>query len=568
MSATGACASPQAEAEAEAEADDPEFRSMTFVVNTLDDLARPLGDTQCVCKTAMPGVCSLRAAVQTANMCGDDNDEIILAVSGTYTLTLGGATDDDDASGDLDIFAGVQIRAGLPPILPPVSAVIDAQNLDRVFDIHPETAHVSFQGFKIIRGHLDPSAHPVGDANGGCIRVRSSTLNMNSIIVGGDDLDGCVGHHGGGLYAQDATVTINRSMLYGNHATSWSNGQGGVIDGYGGSICTLDTELTVNGTEMLQSVASAGGGGVAIFSDWALASFTDVSIALNGAHKGGAGGYMAAPFTMVDSDVSHNLMIDASAFGGGLLVGASPSGTVSVVEGTEIQENRAAHGGGIALFGLLDVVDSDVSYNLALGDTDPAEGGGIWQSSEGVLELDRASVHSNESAYGAGLFIGNLVNATNSTIAGNVAGADGGGLFGAKESKSHLLHCTVRDNTASSGAGGGMWIDATASASLDRSAMFENPHAAGPDECSGPVTTPTVIVGDPGSCVAPAASVIPGTLGAWGPLAYAGNTTAAFELLPLNSALSAAAPCGVAQDQWGQLRDENCDIGAYENPAH
>ncbi len=560
MAAGSACAAPQDEA------GDPSFRSTTIPVNEVADLPRLPTADPCVCETSIPGQCSLRAAIQTANLC-PGADDIVLMVSGTYSLSQVLTTDDDDAQGDLDIFESVSISAAVPPLAAAVSATIDGAHWDRIFDIHPEAGLVTLSGIKVMRGKIDPSAYPVGDAHGGCIRVRSSELQMYGVIVGGDGLEGCAGHHGGGLYAEDASVAIHGGIVAHNEAKPWIAGLT-TINGLGGAVHALHTDLTIEETQVLSNRASGGGGGVAAISSESFTSFTSVLIDGNDTYLAGGGGYMVAPFSMVDSVVSNNSIIEGDGWGGGLYVGASETGVASVVRGTEVFENTASRGGGLAVEGVLDVVDSAIRDNTASGGNDPSQGGGLWVSKEGLTSLERSSVNNNTADDGAGVFTDAVVRATNSTIANNEANIDGGGLYGGAGSSSKLLHCTIRGNFANSGGGGGAWVDPAGAASLDRSAMFGNTETAGPSQCTGPVDTPTVAVGDPSSCVSPAASVIEGTLNGWGSLVYGGNSTATFAITPPNSALSAAAPCGVAQDQWGQPREEECDIGAYENQSN
>ena len=54
------------------------------------------------------GLCTLRAAIQEANMLvGDD---VILVPSGIYTITIAGNNEDNAATGDLDIKSDITIQ--------------------------------------------------------------------------------------------------------------------------------------------------------------------------------------------------------------------------------------------------------------------------------------------------------------------------------------------------------------------------------------------------------------------------------------------------------------------------
>ncbi len=560
MTATGACASP------EAEPDDLEFRATELHVNTLLDLPRIAAASPCTCATLTPGVCSLRAAVQTANVCTMDT-KIVLTVSGTYLLGPGPAVDDDDEFGDLDIFQSTTIMAGAAPDWPPVSATVNAGNQYRVFDIHPESGPVTLAGFKVVRGKIDPSPFPVGDANGGCIRARSSEVIMHNMIVGGEPGEGCSGHYGGGVYAEESSVTMESTILADNAALAWANGLS-TIDGLGGGLFTIDTELNMTDSQALENSATGGGGGVAIFSAATAASFSDIVLDGNETFKAGGGGFMAAPFTIVDSLITNNSVIDGPGQGGGgLYVSSSDSGTTSTVHGSSISGNLAQHGGGISVAGSLEVFGSNINSNVAAGGQLAPRGGGIFGGAEGSIALERSTVVGNKAEQGGGVYVSHQLEATNSTLSRNEATTDGGGLYAGEGSAFNLLHCTLRDNSAAN-AGGGAWVDAGSLAQLDRSAMYGNSQSAGPPECTGPLTTPTVAVSDLASCVTPVASVISGAFGGWGPLTNNGNFTSTYTIGPPNSALSTAIPCGVAEDQWGQPRDSPCDIGAYENQTN
>ena len=96
----------------------------TFKVNTtLDTVAVDL-------KTGKDatGHISLRSAIQAAN--AKSNSDTIIVPAGTFTLTIPGANEDADATGDLDINGSVTIKGKNAS-----STIIDGNNLDRVFQV-------------------------------------------------------------------------------------------------------------------------------------------------------------------------------------------------------------------------------------------------------------------------------------------------------------------------------------------------------------------------------------------------------------------------------------------------
>ena len=537
----------------------PEFRSTTIPVNTLLDLPRTPGAPPCECETSMADMCSLRAAVETANEC-EGHDVIELRVSGTYNVGNGSPNNDDAASGDLDITDSVRISAQTNP---PVGATIDGAHNDRVFDIHAEAEFVMLTGLKVMRGELAPSSFPLGASHGGCIRTSEAALHLHNVVVGGDTDEGCLGHQGGGLYAEHTTLTISKSKFGDNKADAWSNGTI-VVDGFGGGIHAFDTEVFVESSHVLSNVAIGRGGGIAIFDGPSapLARLFDVTIDGNHSDSSGGGGYVDAELEMRDSVVSNNFVIDASSDGGG---GLHLAGS-SYVATTAIFQNVAPRGGGIVLDDKLDLVESDVHTNTAISSAIDAVGGGIHSSANSLLILERSSVHTNAAEDGAGLAIGGTLRGTNSTIALNEATFDGGGVHTGKKAATDLLHCTVRQNSALMGRGGGLYTHDKGSAALNNTIVADNASFAGPPECDGPATTSTVVVSDPASCITPAEQIIATSPTGWSSLGYSGNATAAFTITSPNSALSAVSPCAVGHDQWNQERsEEECDVGAYEN---
>src|SRR5690348_5729159 len=101
--------------------------------------------------TADGGPGSLRQAILDAN--ANPGPDVITLPAGTYTLTIPGANEDAGATGDLDITGDLTINGAGE-----ATTVVDANNLDRAFDIHGAT--VTLTGVKVQNGK-------VTDADGG-----------------------------------------------------------------------------------------------------------------------------------------------------------------------------------------------------------------------------------------------------------------------------------------------------------------------------------------------------------------------------------------------------------------
>jgi hypothetical protein len=104
-----------------------------FVVTRPDDIATG---------TCSLGDCSLRQAITASNVC--PGVQTVRIPVGTYVLTISGASEDANVSGDLDIIDSVNIvTVGMP--------VIDGNSSDRVFDIK-SSATVQMTGLIIQNG--------------------------------------------------------------------------------------------------------------------------------------------------------------------------------------------------------------------------------------------------------------------------------------------------------------------------------------------------------------------------------------------------------------------------------
>src|SRR3990172_1843247 len=114
----------------------------TITVNTTADELNVDGD------------CSLREAIQAANTnsafdacaVGSGTDTITVP-AGTYTLSLGGSSEDANGTGDLDILGDVSISG--PGA---ASTIVHQDSNDRVFDILPPATVVAISGITIQNG--------------------------------------------------------------------------------------------------------------------------------------------------------------------------------------------------------------------------------------------------------------------------------------------------------------------------------------------------------------------------------------------------------------------------------
>src|SRR5436190_12662211 len=126
------------------------------------------------------GNCTLREAIQAANTdtavdacpAGNGGDTIAVGAH-TYTLSIAGKNEDDNATGDLDIKAPLTIN-GAGPGLGASSTILDANSIDRAFDVSPVAVTLSSMTVE----------HGATAADGGAIRNAGTLTVMNGELYG------------------------------------------------------------------------------------------------------------------------------------------------------------------------------------------------------------------------------------------------------------------------------------------------------------------------------------------------------------------------------------------------
>ena len=178
----------------------------------------------------MPMDCSLREAVLAAN--ADPDSDAILLPAGHFRLTIPGPGV-DATEGDLNLAEDVTIT-GVGARL----TVIDAQGLDRVFDIAigitAEIDDVTVTGGQT-------SFDGAGISSAGTLTLLRDTVSANS-----------AGGHGGGISSLYA-LSVEQSTISANRAAS---GGGGIV--FGGTALVRDSTLVGN---VAGGAGSDGSGG-------------------------------------------------------------------------------------------------------------------------------------------------------------------------------------------------------------------------------------------------------------------------------------------------------------------
>lgn len=239
------------------------------------------GDGVCQDQVGSPGACSLRAAVQEANNhYGADTVDFAPSVD-TIVFSLAGASEDDAATGDLDLRDSITIDGG------PNGVTIDAADLDRV--VHTPT----YSDFTLRRLRLTNGTPPNGGQGvdgGGGLKVEAALIGANpksgsSVTVDSVTIDNNQAIDGAGIYVhQHSTVSITNSTMssnttegirsYGVTDISYSTFAGNP----GAGIYEVLGSLTITGSVISGNGFQCGGtpqsGGYNLASDTTCINFT------------------------------------------------------------------------------------------------------------------------------------------------------------------------------------------------------------------------------------------------------------------------------------------------------
>ncbi len=285
--------------------------------------------------------------------------------------------------------------------------------------------------------------------------IESSVITNNSAML-----------YGGGIFtdgfAGNASLTLNKSLLHGNSA-----GLGGGIynNGDSGASSATLTNCTLTNNrasfDPQNPTTPPGGVGSAIFNDGsaslspgnAILAATNTTVSNNSAYFSGAifsSGY--ATMTLSNSSIRDNR--------GGIVNG----GDVATIKNCTISGNSPI-GGIDNKGGTLTLINSIVTNNSG---TFPV-GGGITNENGSVLVITHSSITANTADAGGGLSCSGYVTISDSSISGNSAGGQGGGIFCYPFGSMTLNNCTISSNTASDG--GGIWSESNG---LDISVTLTN----------------------------------------------------------------------------------------------
>jgi hypothetical protein len=395
------------------------------------------------CKDGVGNAAKLQDAVNGANSNGED-DVIYLVTGCTYKLTSTLVIQPDGGHSLLIQSDGA------------TEASISGGNSRRVIELAA--------GANLTLDRITVRDGSTGDYGGG-IRNNQGTLTLNTSSVFGNKVTGNVGW-GGGIYNGAGTVTLNGSEVVANKATDEGSGAGifndngtltlinSTISGNestlgGGGIANQDGNINLNGSTITENLAIFGGG---IANNGTLTA-TNSSVHKNKAEFSGnsvgfGGGIQnQRSLTLINTPVTENT---TDGPGGGIY----NSGTLHLQTGSHLLSNLGTTGGGgVYNTGEFNFSDGNIYNNGTLPN---AHGGGIRNSTDGVVNVSKSNITFNISDEGGGVYNRGTgsITITNTTLVGNIGSVSGGNLFNHTGTLS-LLNVTSTGGEANNGGFGG-----------------------------------------------------------------------------------------------------------------
>lgn len=225
----------------------------TFTVDTttLDAGDIDPGDGECAWATFPPvgERCTLRAAIMEANAL-PGADRVLVPLGVTIVLDNAGRNEDAGALGDLDITGPLEIGTG--GVSDPASSpTIDADGIDRVFDVHHSAGEVHLVNLRITGG----AANDATTFLGGGVRSQVPLLHLWYCEVAGNTANA-----GGGLYVTHSLDMVG-SDIHGNVVTDlgFTNVEGSAIRDQDGGADPGDT-VSIRGSTIRTNLALGGPG--------------------------------------------------------------------------------------------------------------------------------------------------------------------------------------------------------------------------------------------------------------------------------------------------------------------
>ena len=337
---------------------------------------------------------------------------------------------------------------------------ISGNNASRVFDIQIDDAFnsptVTLQNIIIADGSTNNTGE--NGAGAGIRTATGTTLRVENVAFLNNQANG---EGGGAIFAGlRSSNTIVNSRFEGNGTLG--NGEFGKSERGGGAIAVKSESTTAVIDSTFTNNRGVNGGAInTLLGSLTVenSTFTTNDTAILGVPLGSTLGYGGAIYTDGASATNN----------------ASTSGTILIRNSRFNGNTGAGQGGGLFLFAYpgdnVIVEDSAIADNIVVPDTSGfGLGGGLRYGGGGELEITKTTFANNTAqGQGGGFWVGenSPVAIENSTFSGNQANSIGGvvGLGGAialinGSATTTITNSTIANNTAGF-QGGGFWGDAT-----------------------------------------------------------------------------------------------------------
>jgi CSLREA domain-containing protein len=285
--------------------------TLVYNVNSFADVIDP--NINGICDTG-GGVCTLRAAIMEANGSSHSHSDAVTInlQAGTYTLTIPIDANDDLRSGDLNLAFNTRLQgAGMN------LTTIDANHVDRAIYVHG-AADVTLADLTVQGGRPPANASRATEGHGGGIYVNEGSLTLLRTIV--RDNVTIPPYNGGGVYIVGGllggSLTVTSSMVRVNTAR------------YGGGIFSYQAPVSIEGSSVYSNQALySGGGGGGIFINGSSLTAWNSSIGSNSANAFGGGVYLVGATATLNNVTLAGSFADSDAdgfgSGGGIALGSS-----------------------------------------------------------------------------------------------------------------------------------------------------------------------------------------------------------------------------------------------------
>lgn len=287
----------------------------TIQVNSTDDIIAD--DGQCTLREAITAANTDTVSGAQAGECAAGGQSDFIGVPrGYYLLTLEGANEDNNMTGDLDVKSGVVKIKGAGSS----QTIIDGMGKDRVFQTQPSLYQLELEELTVTNGRVQDNHQNY--PHGGGIDGRGRLILRRVIVRNNHAAPETLtwqGGHGGGIYMV-GSLLIEYSEISDNFAgvdnavANLHTGSGGgiyVVGTYGSEFRAFLSTISGNYAENPSNSINAGrGGGIAIEPNYYLNPyyFISTTITNNHAHEGGGIAYVnqTSVFTLHSSILAGN----------------------------------------------------------------------------------------------------------------------------------------------------------------------------------------------------------------------------------------------------------------------